>query len=96
MTITDDTAWAAVMRAVPRGPRAGQLGGTSPAFSLHEQHPSGAQYADYLHELAGMARLRDRVQLRTEVMQIVPGEDRFDVHVRRGGDDGVKREDIGR
>ena len=26
--------------------------GTSPAFSLHAQHPSGAQYADFLSALA--------------------------------------------
>ena len=26
--------------------------GTSPAFTLHTQHPTGAQFADYLAELA--------------------------------------------
>ena len=37
--------------------------GTSPAFTLHTQHPSGAQFADYLAELAevrGRATARRR------------------------------------
>jgi len=37
--------------------------GSSPAYTLHAQHPSGSQYADYLDELAKLARVRDRVQL---------------------------------
>ena len=65
--------------------------GSSPAFTLHAQHPSGAQYADYLEELAGMARLRERVALRTEVDFVVPVDDGFDVQVRTTGDDGVSQ-----
>merc|ERR1719398_363629 len=42
--------------------------GTSPAFSLHAQHPSGNQYADYLNALAKDAKLD--VRLRTEVEDI--------------------------
>ena len=38
--------------------------GTSPAFSLHSQHPSGEQYADYLSWLAESSGLR--VKLSTE------------------------------
>ena len=30
--------------------------GSSPAFSLHSQHPSGKQYADYLDELGATRR----------------------------------------
>jgi len=55
--------------------------GTSPAFSLHAQHPSGAQYADYLTELAQAASLN--VKLRTEVVQVKPLDGgSFDVHVK--------------
>jgi putative flavoprotein involved in K+ transport len=66
--------------------------GTSPAFSLHTQHPSGAQYADYLSELAEAAKLS--VKLRTEVLQVSPVEGGgFDVHVRTGGGDGEPKEE---
>jgi len=67
--------------------------GSSPAYTLHAQHPSGAQYADYLAELAGLARIRDRVQLRTEVVRIVPVDGVFDVHVRARCAEGVSREE---
>ena len=62
--------------------------GSSPAFTLHAQHPSGEQYADYLEELAELARVKDRVKRHTEVINITPGDDLFDVHVRVGGDGG--------
>ena len=39
--------------------------GTSPAFVLHSQHPSGEQYADYLNAIVKDAKLP--VQRRTEV-----------------------------
>ena len=42
--------------------------GTSPAFSLHTEHPSGEEYADYLDALAGAARLR--VRTLTEVVSV--------------------------
>ena len=38
--------------------------GSSPAFSLHAQHPSGSQYADYLTELAELANVKRRVRRR--------------------------------
>ena len=68
--------------------------GTSPAFSLHTQHPSGRQYAAYLAELAEAARLS--VKTCTEVAAVEPVETEhpfepneaasrfFDVHVRTG------------
>ena len=64
--------------------------GSSPAFTLHAQHPSGAEYAEYLDELAGLAGVRERVRLHTEVVRIDPHEEGglFDVHVRTGGADG--------
>ena len=34
--------------------------GTSPAYSLHTEHPSGDEYADYLNVLASAAELRVR------------------------------------
>eukprot|EP00966_Prymnesium_polylepis_P215733 4995331-Prymnesium_polylepis.1 len=42
--------------------------GTSPAYSLHKQHPSGDEYADYLHALAGAAKLN--VRTLTEVISV--------------------------
>ena len=59
--------------------------GTSPAFTLHAQHPSGSQFADYLTELAEAAKLN--VKMRTEVLRVVPDGNVFDVHVRTGGAD---------
>ena len=59
--------------------------GTSPAFTLHAQHPSGSQFADYLTELAEAAKLN--VKTRTEVLRVVPDGNVFDVHVRTGGAD---------
>lgn len=85
-----------------------QRASSSPAHTLQDpprddqkhQAPEGAQYADYLDELFELARLRDRVQLRSEVLGIdkVPGERSFDVHVRiegegLGGEDGVQAEE---
>ena len=65
--------------------------GTSPAFVLHVQHPSGAQYANYLNALAADAQLR--VQLRTEVIRIERADGAFDVHVRVRRDDGAVMEE---
>ena len=57
---------------------------TSPAFSLHTQHPSGSQYADYLAGLAETAKLN--VRTRTDVSRVVPVEGGgFEVHVRPAG-----------
>ena len=64
--------------------------GTSPAFSLHAQHPSGAQYADYLSAIAKDARLD--VKLRAEVDLIERVDGVFLVHVRAGDVDGAQSE----
>ena len=42
--------------------------GTSPAYSLHTEHPSGDEYADYLNVLASAAELR--VRTMTEVVSV--------------------------
>ena len=42
--------------------------GTSPAYSLHTEHPSGNEYADYLNALAIAAELR--VRTMTEVVSV--------------------------
>ena len=42
--------------------------GTSPAYSLHAEHPSGDQYADYLNALVSDAKLCVRTQ--TEVVSV--------------------------
>lgn len=42
--------------------------GTSPAYSLHAEHPSGVQYADYLNALVSDAKLCVRTQ--TEVVSV--------------------------
>merc|ERR1740138_787747 len=44
--------------------------GTSPAYSLHAEHPSGDQYADYLNALVSDAKLCVRVG--TEVTAVNP------------------------
>jgi hypothetical protein len=62
--------------------------GSSPAYTLHSQHPSGAQYADYLSELVELAGLR--VQLKSDVLQLQKKDGAFDVRVRTGGADGVE------
>ena len=59
--------------------------GTSPAYSLHAEHPSGAEYADYLNALASAAELR--VRARTEVVSVQAagakgGSPLFSVEVR--------------
>ena len=67
--------------------------GTSPAFSLHAQHPSGAQYAEYLNALATDANLD--VKLRTEVAGIERNSNGvFDVRVRAAGVEGAPRETL--
>ena len=64
---------------------------TSPAFVLHAQHPSGAQYAEYLNALATDARLD--VRLRTEVTQIERVDGGFDVRVRETPMPGAQTEE---
>ena len=59
--------------------------GSSPAYSLHAQHPSGGQYADYLDALASSAKLN--VRTLTEVISVKAeggkgGPPRFRVGVR--------------
>eukprot|EP01048_Picozoa_sp_COSAG05_P012199 COSAG05_NODE_1204_length_5534_cov_6.479117_1_plen_796_part_00 len=44
--------------------------GTSPAFTLHAEHPTGEQYATYLGALADSAKLR--VRANTEVTAVRP------------------------
>eukprot|EP00966_Prymnesium_polylepis_P201946 4678784-Prymnesium_polylepis.1 len=65
--------------------------GTSPAYTLHAQHPSGAQYADYLSELAEAATLS--VKTRTDVIKVEPVDGGFEVHVRTTSVDGAQKEE---
>ena len=51
--------------------------GTSPAFTLHAEHPTGNQYADYLEALAETNELN--VKTETEVVSIKPFDDGFDM-----------------
>mmetsp|Transcript_54394 Transcript_54394/g.122995 ORF Transcript_54394/g.122995 Transcript_54394/m.122995 type:complete len:576 (+) Transcript_54394:151-1878(+) len=53
--------------------------GTSPAFTLHAEHPTGAQYAAYLGDLAETAGLC--VRLHTEVLAVRTrnGKEGFDI-----------------
>ena len=54
--------------------------GTSPAFHLGVEHPSGEQYAFYLTKLAKVAGLN--IRARTEVTAVLPhGEDGFSVEI---------------
>ena len=72
--------------------------GTSPAYSLHSEHPSGNEYADYLSALATAAELN--VRTHTEVVSVQPvgrkgGSPLFAVAVRSkpsaGGDGHASR-----
>lgn len=55
--------------------------GTSPAYSLHAEHPSGDDYADYLNALTRAAKLR--VRTMTEVVSVqAEGTKGFSVGVR--------------
>jgi len=68
--------------------------GSSPAYELHAQHPSGSQYADYLDDLCGIVQLKKRVKRRCEVLRVEKGPDgAFDVRVRSRKADGAERED---
>lgn len=51
--------------------------GTLPAFTLHAEHPTGAQYADYLEALAETNELN--VKTGTEVVSVKPFDDGFDL-----------------
>ena len=51
--------------------------GTSPAFTLHAEHPTGNQYADYLEALAETNELNVRTE--SEVVSIKPFDDGFDM-----------------
>ena len=69
--------------------------GSSPAFTLHAQHPSGSAYADYLQELAELARVRERVQVQTDVVKITRGADGcFDVVTKPTGEGGDEEETL--
>ena len=53
--------------------------GTSPAFTLHAEHPTGEQYARYLEALAETNELN--VRTGTEVTAVTPRDGGFDVAV---------------
>ena len=67
--------------------------GTSPAYSLHSEHPTGSEYAAYLFAIARTNKLQ--VMLRTKVVSVTPvgaasGEGKlplFSVDVRNLNDD---------
>ena len=63
--------------------------GTSPAFTLHAEHPTGEQYARYLEALAETNELN--VRTGTEVTAVAPRDGGFDVAVvpAAGGVPGV-------
>ena len=66
--------------------------GTSPAYSLHAQHPSGEQYAEYLSAVAEKGTLC--VFTRTEVVRVEPADGIFHVHASTGrADGGVPRKE---
>ena len=62
--------------------------GTSPAFSLHSEHPSGQEYAAYLKQLADAAELN--VRTKTELVSVKAvggkgGSPLFHAEVRSSG-----------
>ena len=62
--------------------------GTSPAYTLHAQHPSREEYATYLSELSKAAKMN--VRLNTEVLKVDVSDDGdFHVLVRNISADGA-------
>jgi len=57
--------------------------GTSPAYSLHAEHPSGEEYAEYLSAVARGAKLN--VRALTEVVSVQKEGTGFSVEVREVG-----------
>lgn len=55
------------------------ISGTSPAYTLRKEHPSGKEYAHYLREVADHYKLPIRQQ--TSVEQVTYVNDSFKVHV---------------
>ncbi|EOD40368.1 hypothetical protein EMIHUDRAFT_69760 [Emiliania huxleyi CCMP1516] len=49
--------------------------GTSPAFTLHAEHPTGEQYARYLRALAERAKLAVRTGTEVEAVEVGPAGD---------------------
>jgi putative flavoprotein involved in K+ transport len=69
--------------------------GTSPAYSLHAEHPSGTEYANYLKQIASAADLNVRTQAEVTSVKAVGakgGSPLFHVEVRsskcKGGSGG--------
>lgn len=56
--------------------------GTSPAYSLQEEHPTGRQYAAFLQNVAAFFNLP--VRIGTEVNKVVSQQDRFVVETNEG------------
>ena len=70
--------------------------GTSLAFSLHREHPSGTEYAHYLSALAGAAKLNVRTQTEVASVEAATGKEGapplFSVGVRGvGGQEATQR-----
>ena len=69
--------------------------GTSPAYSLHNEHPSGTEYAHYLSALAGAAKLNVRTQTEVASVEAATGKEGaplFSVGVRSvGGQEATQR-----
>ena len=71
--------------------------GTSPAYSLHAEHPTGTQYAEYLTALSSAAELN--VRHNTEVCALTPlaskvdelGTSGFEVRLRPAGGGGEEK-----
>ena len=71
--------------------------GTSPAYSLHAEHPTGTQYAEYLTALSSAAELN--VRHNTEVCALTPlaskvdelGTSGFEVRLRPSGGGGEEK-----
>ena len=62
--------------------------GTSPAFTLHAEHPSGEQYANYLAALAEKAKLNVKTGTDVRAVRRAADGEGFEVEVVPVGEDG--------
>ena len=59
------------------------VSGTSPAFSLETEHPTGKEYAKYLRLISKHLELP--VKEHTDVEKVIHFQDSFTIHIKSGG-----------
>ena len=59
------------------------VSGTSPAYSLETEHPTGKEYAKYLRLISRYLELP--VKEHTQVEKVIHSKDSFTIHIKEGG-----------